>query len=559
MANNEHNFPVLDASHPDTTILDEDGMTEQHVAEADDWATLPVHPAADMLPMMSDAELEDLAADIKANGLLEPIVVWEDNTEAAKGGEGPFPTYLLDGRNRLAALKLLGITDPRDAPKGKGANYGSGWAVKTHSALVSDQPTCGASKPTKWLPDVNPVTYVLSRNVHRRHLTSEQKRQAIAAFIKADPTTSDRTVAKELGVDNKTAAKVRADLEAREEIPHVSTRTDSAGRKQPATKRKPTPEAQGDSEARADRRGHDRRAADHNRATRWADRELTGPDRPRQAGTGKRQGRQGRHRTGADDSAIGPPPDDSDTGPDFGIALCGIAAALDKLAVYVTALDTDARLKVVEDHIDAINDVAKKMQRMIKALKAAQKTRAQDRDSRLGGAYLPRENSVVALRRVQSRQRPIPRAPGQPVRSNDWSVASQRPRCELHLASKVRERSERHRQQVAASVVCRSSDSVAPKGNPMQHKSVPLLIKGADDDSGTFTGLASVFDNSTTTVTLFVEMPSASHSVAAHTLPLVWMHKADDPCCSVGEVVEAAETYDGLAIKGRFDRDSEFG
>ena len=29
----------------------------------------------------------------------------------------------------------------------------------------------------------------------------------------------------------------------------------------------------------------------------------------------------------------------------------------------------------------------------------------------------------------------------------------------------------------------------------MQHKSVPLLIKGADDDLGTFTGLASVFDN----------------------------------------------------------------
>ncbi len=28
----------------------------------------------------------------------------------------------------------------------------------------------------------------------------------------------------------------------------------------------------------------------------------------------------------------------------------------------------------------------------------------------------------------------------------------------------------------------------------MQHKSVPLLIKSADDDSGTFTGLASVLD-----------------------------------------------------------------
>ena len=88
------------------------------------WMTPSVHPAADKLPMMSDAELAELAADIKANGLLEPIVVWEDNTEAAKGGEGPFPTYLLDGRNRLAALKLLGITDPHDAPTGKGANTG---------------------------------------------------------------------------------------------------------------------------------------------------------------------------------------------------------------------------------------------------------------------------------------------------------------------------------------------------------------------------------------------------------------------------------------------------
>jgi hypothetical protein len=37
------------------------------------------------------------------------------------------------------------------------------------------------------------------------------------------------------------------------------------------------------------------------------------------------------------------------------------------------------------------------------------------------------------------------------------------------------------------------------------------------------------------------------------------MHNADDPCCSVGEVVEAAETCDGLANTGRFDRDSEFG
>ena len=36
------------------------------------------------------------------------------------------------------------------------------------------------------------------------------------------------------------------------------------------------------------------------------------------------------------------------------------------------------------------------------------------------------------------------------------------------------------------------------------------------------------------------------------------MHKADDLRNYVGDVVEAAETDDGLAIKGRFDLDTEF-
>ena len=55
---------------------------------------------------------------------------------------------------------------------------------------------------------------------------------------------------------------------------------------------------------------------------------------------------------------------------------------LDELDDYVTSLDTDARLKVVKEHIDAINDVAKKLQRMLKALNAAPS---------LYGAYSPRQ------------------------------------------------------------------------------------------------------------------------------------------------------------------------
>ncbi len=37
------------------------------------------------------------------------------------------------------------------------------------------------------------------------------------------------------------------------------------------------------------------------------------------------------------------------------------------------------------------------------------------------------------------------------------------------------------------------------------------------------------------------------------------MHEAEDPRCYVGDVVEATETDDDLAIKGRFDLDTEFG
>ena len=82
----------------------------------------------------------------------------------------------------------------------------------------------------------------------------------------------------------------------------------------------------------------------------------------------------------------------------------------------------------------------------------------------------------------------------------------------------------------------------------MQHKSVPLLIKSADDDSGTFTGLASVFDNLDHDGDI-VRRGTFSKSLDSGTpILLVWMHKADDPRRYVGDVVEATETDDGLAI-----------
>jgi ParB-like chromosome segregation protein Spo0J len=56
----------------------------------------PVHPVADLFPMMTDEKLADLAADIKANGLHCPIVVDKEGV-------------LIDGRNRAKACEIVGI------------------------------------------------------------------------------------------------------------------------------------------------------------------------------------------------------------------------------------------------------------------------------------------------------------------------------------------------------------------------------------------------------------------------------------------------------------------
>jgi hypothetical protein len=54
---------------------------------------IEVHPLAAVFPMMTDDELQDLAADIREHGLLHPIVLDADGV-------------LIDGRNRLRACEI---------------------------------------------------------------------------------------------------------------------------------------------------------------------------------------------------------------------------------------------------------------------------------------------------------------------------------------------------------------------------------------------------------------------------------------------------------------------
>ncbi len=53
------------------------------------------------------------------------------------------------------------------------------------------------------------VGMAISLNLHRRHLNSEQKRDAIAKYIALQPTASNSKIAKDLGVDDHTVDSVR--------------------------------------------------------------------------------------------------------------------------------------------------------------------------------------------------------------------------------------------------------------------------------------------------------------------------------------------------------------
>jgi DNA modification methylase len=93
---------------------------------------LTLHPACKLFPKLTKEELKELAADIKANGLQNPIVLYRGQ--------------ILDGRNRYLACKIAGV-------KPRFVNWD------------------GKGSPLEW---------VISENLIRRHLTSSQR--AVIAY-----------------------------------------------------------------------------------------------------------------------------------------------------------------------------------------------------------------------------------------------------------------------------------------------------------------------------------------------------------------------------------------
>jgi ParB-like chromosome segregation protein Spo0J len=169
------------------------------------------HPLADMFPLMEGAEFDKLVADIKANGLREKIDLYQGK--------------ILDGRNRYRAVQRLGIDPSKDDKQ-----YFRK-AIYAHSVG-------GEVGPHEQSNDDRARAFIISKNIHRRHLTAEQKRELIAKLIKAAPEKSDRQIAKIAQASPTTVGTERAQMEAKGDVSKLDTRRDTKGRKQPATKKK---------------------------------------------------------------------------------------------------------------------------------------------------------------------------------------------------------------------------------------------------------------------------------------------------------------------------------
>lgn len=112
-----------------------------------DGHSMPVkfHPLANLFPLIDGAEFDALVADVKANGVRRPIVLFEG--------------MVLDGRNRYLAAREAGVGYPVVDFTG-------------HDA----------------------VSFVVSENLRRRHLT-ETQRSMVAAKLANLPRGGDRRTA----------------------------------------------------------------------------------------------------------------------------------------------------------------------------------------------------------------------------------------------------------------------------------------------------------------------------------------------------------------------------
>jgi hypothetical protein len=154
---------------------------------------IDVHPAAAIFPMLPEDELKQMAKSITAFGLREKIGVMTDEEQLDR-------VLVLDGRNRLEALRLVGVKDD---------------VIVSEFTQVVDLSAYRAT----------PEEYVLMANIERRNLTGGQRR-ALAGKLAVMLSEKQKHTPKEEQTDTLSKAA---------ELAGVSRRTAATAKKQVLT------------------------------------------------------------------------------------------------------------------------------------------------------------------------------------------------------------------------------------------------------------------------------------------------------------------------------------
>ena len=142
----------------------------------------PVHPVASLFPMIDDESLNALAEDIKKNGQREPIIV--AYLDEAMIDE----PVVIDGRNRHAACRLAGIE-----PEFK-------FVMSLNDRELSPQVI---------------ADWIISHNLHRRHLTTSQKAmvgQGYLSYLKEEAKKRQIEAVKRGNVSRHSDSPIPANL-----------------------------------------------------------------------------------------------------------------------------------------------------------------------------------------------------------------------------------------------------------------------------------------------------------------------------------------------------------
>lgn len=142
--------------------------------------SLAHHEYARLFPMLSDEEVQELADDIAKNGLRIPIVIDADDK-------------ILDGRNRAAACAIAGVEPVYE-------------------------PFIGS--------DEDKLAFVVSCNIHRRHLTTSQRASVAAKLM---PIYEEQAAKRQKATQPKKGQNVSSQVPANLPEPAKGDSRDKAG------------------------------------------------------------------------------------------------------------------------------------------------------------------------------------------------------------------------------------------------------------------------------------------------------------------------------------------